>query len=96
MVLYVRTLEKKIVVKIDSFAETIGHIKQKIMDKEGLLPECQRLIFAGKQLDDDKTLSECLLSKESTLHLVLPLRGEKKENPENDKGKEAGKETSQR
>jgi len=75
MPIKVKTLTgKELLIYVDSIT-TVQALKLKIQDKEGIPPDQQRIVYAGKQLENGRTMADYNINRDAVLHLVLRLRG---------------------
>ena len=76
MQIFLKALSGRTITLEMGAADLVSTLKQRIQDKEGIAPDQQRIIFAGEQLEDDCCLAEYCVGPESTLHLMLRMRGD--------------------
>ncbi len=76
MQIFLKTPRGKILTINLQPSDSIERLKQKIRDQEGIPSDQQRMVFAGKQLEDDRTLSDFKIQKESKIHLILRRDGQ--------------------
>ena len=75
MLIFVKVLTGKTVTLYVNPSDKISSIQLRILDESGVLPDDQRFIYSGKQLELNRTFNDYKIQRESMLHLVLRLRG---------------------